>query len=212
EAAGARVARVDVDDARAALLGLHHPAKADGVRLGHRRALNEHAVGVLEGLLEVGGAAAPERCPQTGDGRGVSYARLVLDLHGAHRREELLDQVVLLVVERRAAEMGEAQRAVDAVAAAVAVLPAALARGDHALGDHVHRLLELELLPLAAAGPPVADPGQATGLLDELARGRALGAQRPLVDRRARIALDVDELAVARVDELAAADRAVRAD
>src|SRR5437588_799146 len=87
--------------------------------------------------------------------------RLVRDLHGAHRREELLDQVVLLVVERRAAEMGEAQRAVDAVAAAVAILPAALARGDHALGDHVHRLLELELLPLAAAGPPVADAGPA---------------------------------------------------
>jgi len=33
--AGARVARVDVDDFRAALLGLHHPLEADGVILGH---------------------------------------------------------------------------------------------------------------------------------------------------------------------------------
>ena len=33
-----------------------------------------------EVLLERGGAAAPERGPQTGDGGGVSYAGLVLDL------------------------------------------------------------------------------------------------------------------------------------
>ena len=50
----------------------------------------------------------------------------------------------------------------------------------------------------------VAHLGQAPGLLDELARGRALRAQRALVDRRARVALDVDELAVAGVDDLAA--------
>ena len=49
-------------------------------------------------------------------------------------------------------------------------------------------------------------------LLDELARGGALRAERALVDRRVRVALDVDELAAAGVDELAAADGAVRAD
>ena len=95
----------------------------------------------------------------------------------------------------------------------VALLPVALARGDHALGDHVHRRLELELLPLGAVRAAVAGPScSRPGLLDQLARGRALRAQRALVDRRARVALDVDQLAVARVDELAAADGAVRAD
>jgi hypothetical protein len=64
----------------------------------------------------------------------VSDAGLVLDLHRAHRGEELLDQVVLLVVERRAAEVREAERAVDAPAVAVGVLPARLARGDQPLG------------------------------------------------------------------------------
>src|SRR5213079_2102936 len=105
---------------------LHQPPKADRMRLGHRRALDPDAVGVLEVLLEVGGAAAPERGPQTGDGARVSYAGLVLDLHGSHRREGLLDEVVLLVVERGAAQVGEAERAVDALAAMVDVLPAVL--------------------------------------------------------------------------------------
>src|SRR4030095_1130447 len=41
---------------------------------------------------------------------------------------------------------------------------------------------------------------------------RALRAERPLVDRAARVALDVDELSALCVDELAAPDGAVRAD
>src|SRR5215210_3457783 len=106
-------ARIDVDDRGPAFAGLHHPPEAHGVGLRHRRALDEDAVGVLEGLLVVGGAAAPERGPQTGDRRRVSYAGLVLDLHRAHGGEQLLDQVVLLVVERGAAEMREPERAVD---------------------------------------------------------------------------------------------------
>src|SRR4051794_4761377 len=151
--------------------------------LGHVRALDEDAVGVLEILLERGRAAAAERGPQTGDRARVSYARLVLDLHGAHRGERLLYEVVLLVVERRTAEVGEAQRAVHAPAMVVRVLPAVLAGGDDALGDHVHRDLEVELAPLGRARRAVEDLRQPAGLLDELARGRALRAQRALVDR-----------------------------
>src|SRR3712207_7064031 len=96
--------------------------------LHQRRALDPDAVGVLEVLLEVGGAAAPERGPQTGDRGGVSYAGLVLDLDRAERRPELLEQVVLLVVERGAAQVGEAERAVALPAALVALLPAVLDR------------------------------------------------------------------------------------
>src|SRR5919205_763273 len=96
--------------------------------LGHVGPHDHDAVAVREVLLERGGAAAPERRPQTGDGRAVSYARLVLDLDGAHRREELLDQVVLLVVEGRAAQVGEAERAAQVAAFFVGVLPGPLAR------------------------------------------------------------------------------------
>src|SRR3954466_14196212 len=93
-------------------------------------------------------AAAPERGPQTGDRRAVSYAGLVLDLDRAHRREELLDEIVLLVVERRSAEVREAERTVQPAPPGVALLPAAVARGDHTVGDHVHRLIEIELPPV----------------------------------------------------------------
>src|SRR5206468_3211966 len=121
---------------------------------------------------------------------------------------QLLDEIVLFVVERRPSEVGEAERAVDLPTVAVGVLPARLAGGDDPVGDHVHGLLEIELLPLGTVGPAVEDLGEPSGLLDELARGGALRAQRALIDRRARVALDVDELTAARVHELATADGA----
>ena len=58
----------------------------DRVCLHERRSLDPDAVGVLEVLLEVGGAAAPERGTQTGHRGGVSYAGLVLDLHARPSR------------------------------------------------------------------------------------------------------------------------------
>ena len=164
-------------------------------------------------LLEVGGAAAPERGAQTGHRGAVSYPRLVLDLDRAQGREELLDQVVLLVVERRAAEVGEAERAVDPPALVVGVLPAVLARRrSRARRSCPSPSRASSSSHSVAARAAVLDLREAVGLLDELARGRALRAERALVDRRARVALDVDELAAARVDDLAAADRAVGAD
>ena len=102
---GAREPGVDVDQRRALLLGLHGPAEADRVGLGHVRAHDQDAVAVGQVLLVVGGRAAAERGAQTGHRGGVSYPRLVLDRdHAQAGREQLLDQVVLLVVERRAAQ------------------------------------------------------------------------------------------------------------
>ena len=83
---GAGEPRVDVDDLRAARLGLHHPLEPDRVALGHVRALDDDAVGVLQVLQEGGGAATTERGPQTGDGGAVSNTGLVLDLDRAHAR------------------------------------------------------------------------------------------------------------------------------
>ena len=158
--ARAREARVDVDDLRAALLGLHHPLEADRVALGHVRALDHDAVGVLQVLLEVGGAAAPERGPQTGDRGGVSYAGLVLDLHRAERREELLDQVVLLVVERGAAEVREAERAVQRAGPSVVRVLPGLRRGCAITRSAIMSIAfsSVELLPLRAVRAAVLDP------------------------------------------------------
>src|SRR5205823_2943196 len=85
--AGAREARVDVDDRGPSSLGLHDPPEADRMALGHVGSLDDDAVGVLEILLESGRAASTERRPQTGDGGAVSYAGLVLDLDDAKRGE-----------------------------------------------------------------------------------------------------------------------------
>src|SRR6185503_2344594 len=152
----------------------------------------------------------PNEVPKLGTG-GVSYARLVLDLHRAHRGEELLDQVVLLVVEGGAAEVGEAERAAQPFLAAH-LLPAGLAGVEDAVGDHLHRLLEVELLPLGRVRAAVFDLLQPGARVDQLLGGAALGAEAPAGDRAVRVALDLDHLAVLRPDPLAAADGAVGAD
>jgi hypothetical protein len=74
------------------------------VGLGHVGTLDDDDVGVDQVLLEAGRAATAERGPQTGDGRAVSDAGLVLDLDRAQRGPQLLDEVVLLVVQGGAAE------------------------------------------------------------------------------------------------------------
>jgi hypothetical protein len=60
ELASAAKARIDMDDPRTPLLGLHHPAEPDRMSLGHVAALDHDAIRVLEILLEVGRAAAPK--------------------------------------------------------------------------------------------------------------------------------------------------------
>ena len=87
------------------LLRLHRPAEADRVGLGHVRAHEQDAVAVGEVLLVGGGRAAAERGAQTGHRGAMSYPGLVLDRdHSQSAAEQLLDQVVLLVVDRRPAE------------------------------------------------------------------------------------------------------------
>src|SRR5262249_12805821 len=169
-----------------------------------------------EVLLEGRCAAAAERGPETRDRGAVSYPGLVLDRDDAERREQLLDQVVLFIVERRAAEAADAERPreLDALALAVLgrVLPGLGARGDHPVGDHVHRVVERKLLPLGPVRPAVLDPVLPQRALDIPPRRRAFGAEPSARDRAVRIALDVADLALLHVDQLAAADGAIRAD
>src|SRR4029453_4740024 len=97
--AGARESRIHMDDGGTAFLGLHHPAESHGMTLRHIGAFDDDAVGVLQLLLERGGPASSKRCPQTGNGGGVSNTSLIFDLHNAQRGEEFLDEIVLLVIE-----------------------------------------------------------------------------------------------------------------
>ena len=135
--AGAGEARVDVDDHRAPLLGLHHPAETDRVGFGHGRTLDEDHVGVRQILEGRGGPAPTVSGPQTGDRGGVSYSGLVGHAdHPEARREKLLDEVVFLVVQRRPAEVGDVLAMVDRDAV-LFLDPALLAGFPDAVGDHV---------------------------------------------------------------------------
>src|SRR5699024_10733926 len=199
-------------DAGAALPGLGHPLEGDGVRLGHVGPLDDDEISVGEVLHGLCGTATTERGSQTGNRGGVSYAGLVLDLDRARGGEELLDQIVLLVVDGRAAEAGDAHRAPEGAALLVLVLPVLPAGLDEAVGDHVHRRVEIEVLPLGRVRAAVAHRGLAEVGVRELLAGRALGAQPAAGDRGLRVPLDLDDLAVLMEDALAAADGAVGAD
>ena len=77
------------------------------------------------------------------------------------------------------------------------------------LGDAVHRPLEVPHLPVGGAGGAVQHLRRPVGIDVQLEDRRALRAERSLVVRAARIAFDVDDLAVDRVHERGAADGAV---
>src|SRR5437588_9216784 len=95
-----------MDDGRAALLGLHHPAEADGVRFCHGRAFDQDAIGVSEILLRSRSSAPAEGGAQTGHRAAMSYPRLVGHTnHPQAANEQFFDQIIFFVVERGAAEM-----------------------------------------------------------------------------------------------------------
>src|SRR5439155_7926578 len=74
------------------------------------------------------------------------------------------------------------------------------------------RALERPLLPRARPRGAVEHPRGPVGVDVELEGGRALGAEVAAGDGASRVALDVDDLAVDRMDERPAADGAVGAD
>src|SRR5437588_8454052 len=118
----------------------------------------------------------------------MSYTGLVLDRQRTHRGEELLDQIVLLAVERRATEEVDPERALERLPVVGLLLPGLLAGADHPLGDHVARLLEREVRPVARPRRPVLDPRLAHRAVDELLGCGSLWAQPSPGDRRIRVA------------------------
>src|SRR6266567_7374415 len=79
---------IDMNNGRAALLCFHDPAKADWVRLGHRRTFNQNAIGVSEILLRGCSSAPAEGGAQTGHRAAVSYPRLVGYAHHPQAESE----------------------------------------------------------------------------------------------------------------------------
>src|SRR2546428_1095443 len=206
--AGAGEAGVDVDQLRAVELRLHGPAERHRVALRHVRTHDHEAVGVLEVARIQRRRAATEPCPQTGDARAVSYPGLVLDGDDPEPTPELLTHVVELVVERRAAEREDRRRHVDELAVRELLDERLVAGLLDQLGDPVHRPLELDDLPVRRAGLAVQHLRRPVGIHVELIDRRALGAEGALVVRAARVAFDVDDLPVDRVDQGGAADGA----
>jgi hypothetical protein len=95
-----------VDDCAAPFTRLDDEAEAHRMLLRHGRSHDEDRVGVGEILQRRRRPAAPERGAQTGHRGAVSYPRLIADRH--HPKPagvELFQEVVLFVVEGRAAEM-----------------------------------------------------------------------------------------------------------
>ena len=94
----------------------------------------------------------------------------------------------------------------------VFVLPGLLAGLYEAVGDHVDRRLQVEVLPLGGERPAVLDPVLAHGALDKVAGRGALRTEPAAGDWAVGVALYLGDLAVLDVDLLPAAYRAVRAD
>ena len=100
----------------------------------------------------------PKRGPQTGDGGGVSDPRLVLDLDRAQRGEQLLDQVVLLVVQRRAAEARRSPGCAGVRSPSCLPLPARRCRVSMTRSAIMSiAVSRSRSLPLGAVRPPVED-------------------------------------------------------
>src|SRR5207248_4393761 len=89
--------------------------------------------------------------------------------------------------------------------------PRLRARRDETLRDHVHRPVQVELLPSGRVGAAVFDAMLAKRVVDVALRGCALGAQAPARDGAVGVTLDLNDLLTRDVDALAAAHGAVGA-
>src|SRR5437764_9334462 len=94
--AGAGEARVDVYQLGAPLLGPHDPTKRHRVALGHVRAHDRDDVRVRDVARKGGSCSPSETYAQTGHGRAMSYAGLILDGYHADCAHQLGVRVVEL--------------------------------------------------------------------------------------------------------------------
>src|SRR5438270_7940996 len=103
----------------------------------------------------VGCPASAKRGPQTGDRGRVSNTGLIFYLHYAEASEQLLNQVILFVIERRAAQVSDTERTSNRERFIIFVLPVLVTSFFHARRNHLHRLLERDFFPCRAVRFPV---------------------------------------------------------
>src|SRR6201993_1709324 len=154
---GAAEARIDVNDLGTALSRFDHPLETDRVILCHVRAHNQDGIRIYEIARRSCRSASAEGGAQTGHRRAVSYTGLVADAdHAQARREELFDQIVFFVIESRATKVGHGSRMHYDLSVPL-LLERTLPRIPDAIGDHVHRRLQFQLLPAGGVLPAILD-------------------------------------------------------
>src|SRR5437773_5469397 len=201
-----------MDDGRAALLRLHHPAESYRVRFGHRRAFDQNAIGVCEILLRGRSSAAAEGGAQTGHRAAMSYPRLVGHTdHVQAASEEFFYEIIFFVVEGGAAEMADRSRMIDGCAVLLSN-EGALTRFPDAVRHHLHRTIHRNFRPLFRARCAVFYFRFTLRMREQLIRRRTLWTKIPLTDRTFRIAFDGNQFAVFVINELTATDTAIWAD
>ena len=191
---------------------LHHEPKTDRVVLGHVGAHDDYAVGVSEIILRGGRASASQPGAQTGHRRAMSYTGLIFDVHDSEPGgKELFDNVVFLVVQRRATEMRYCRGPVHRSAVRGLMDEGLVSRLLHERGDAVHRPIERFILPVVAPWRPILHGRHATRIYDQPVRRRSLRAKRPTVDEALVVAFNRKDRFALVIDQLRAADGAVRA-
>src|SRR5436853_2973776 len=142
----------------------------------------------------------------------MSYTRLILNGDDAEAAvEELLDQIVLFVIHRRAAQAHDGRKIINDLIALL-VDKVTVASLLNALGDLVHCPVERALFPMIGERRAIEHLGHAMRIDGQVKSVCAFRTERALVDRAFIVAFDVDDLAAFDIDHLAAADSAVRAD
>src|SRR5437016_7120062 len=106
-----------MNDGRTALFCFHDPAETYRVGFGHRRALDQNAIGVSEILLRGRSSAPAEGGAQTGHRAAMSYPCLVGYAHHPQAKsEQFSNEIIFFVIEGGAAEMADRGCVIDRIA------------------------------------------------------------------------------------------------
>ena len=216
-----RITRIDHDPGGTAVLCAFHPTRTQRVVFDIVGADRQNDVGVGEIAPVARHGTAAETRSEARNGRGVTHARLVVNRNDAERTGELLNEPTFLVVELGSTQTCDAVAAVDRHAV-FGFHEARITGLFNMTSDFLSSLIPRNAFPLRRARTAHHRIDHAVGMsrhrtvgIDDIAKaphGGALRAQTAEVDRMIRIAFEIDEFAVARRANRAAAAGAVAAD
>src|SRR5438477_2709876 len=140
----------------------------------------------------------------------MSYPGLIADAdHAQASGEKLLDQVVLFIVERCAAEVSQGGGLHQGFTVA-SLLKRAVAGLPDAIGNHIHRGFKFDFLPLTGVRGAILYFSQASRVSMKFEGVCALGTKMPTRDRGFGISFNRNQLAILMVGELPTTHAAVR--